>query len=98
MTDTELINFASDFREGILEGRTSEGMCFVIAAPLESLLRICGVGSRLIMGDLEETNHCWLLLDDGRVLDPTADQFNGPGVSPLPPVYLGEPTNLHPSN
>lgn len=31
-------------------------------------------------------DHIWLELSDGRVLDPTADQF----PLSLPPVYLGE--------
>ena len=31
-------------------------------------------------------NHIWIRLADGRVLDPTADQFGD-----YPPVYLGDP-------
>ncbi len=98
MTDEELVIFAAEFREGILGGRNSEMMCFAVAAPLCTLLRLHGVENEMIESDLGEFNHFWLRLHDGRALDPTADQFNDYGFPPMPPVYLGPPlkTALHP--
>jgi len=96
MTDDDLLAFAAEFREGILDGRSSWMMCFAVSAPLATLLRLHGVDVELVEGDLGEFNHVWLRLSDGRVLDPTADQFNDFGFPPLPPVYLGPPTGIHP--
>lgn len=97
MTDDELIDFAAGFREGILDGKPSEMMCFAVCVPLEGLLRFHGIEVELVEGDSDECNHFWLRLADGRVLDPTADQFNEDRAEPLPPVYLGLPTDIHSS-
>ncbi len=96
MTDEDLLTFATEFRDGILDGRKSDWMCFAICAPLSTLIRMHGVENTLVESDLGELNHIWIRLSDGRALDPTADQFNDYGFPPMPPVYLGPPTNLHP--
>lgn len=83
MTDKELKRIAAQFRDGILEGKSSAAMCFAICAPLQSFLSCGGFETELIEADFEDTNHFWLRLPDGRILDPTADQFG------LSPVYLG---------
>lgn len=90
MTDTELVEFAADFREGVLGGRGSALMCAAVCMPLVTLLGLYGVEAKLMESETDACNHIWLLLADGRVLDPTADQFEG-----MPPVYLGPPTTLH---
>lgn len=97
MTDDEIIEFASDFREGILDGRPSAWMCAMVCWPLSTLLEMNGVPNRAVESDLGHMNHFWLLLDDGRALDPTADQFNAmfPGMK-MPAVYLGPPADIHP--
>lgn len=97
MKDAKLIKIATEFRKGILDGRPSRMMCFAICAPLAGLLGACGVDVEVIEGDLGECNHVWLRLADGRVLDPTADQFNDYGFPEMPPVYLGPPTTIHPT-
>lgn len=91
MTDPELIDFAIEFRKGILDGRASWGMCFAVSAPLATLLRLHGVDGELEESAVGVSNHFWIRLADGRVLDPTADQFD----EALPPVYLGPPTKIH---
>lgn len=96
MSDEELITFANDFREGILGGRPSAWMCAAISWPLANLLRCFGVECSCEEGDLGDCNHVWIELQDGRVLDPTADQFNY-FPKQYPPVYLGAATELHPS-
>ncbi len=93
MTDAELIDIATEFRDGILDGRPSKMMCYMVSAPLAGFLNFYGLRADLIGGDL---GHFWIRLADGRVLDPTADQFNDEGFEVLPPVYLGPPTMLHP--
>ena len=95
MTDAELVDFATEFRAGILDGRPSWMMCFAVAAPLAGLLHLHGVEADVIEGDLGEFNHVWLRLPDGRVLDPTAGQFNEFGFEAMPPVYLGPPGEIH---
>ena len=96
MTDEELVEFVTEFRDGILNGRPSKWMCFMVCAPLASLLRLSGVTVEVVESDLGECNHVWLRLPDGRALDPTADQFNEYGFAPMPPVYLGPPQSMHP--
>lgn len=94
MTDPELIEFAREFREGILDGQPSDLMCFMVSAPLAGLLRYSGVDCDTDSGDINEhghpCNHVWIRLADGRVLDPTCDQFGD-----FPPVYLGPPMWMH---
>lgn len=97
MTDNQLVRFASEFREGILDGGGSSFCCWMVCAPLSGLLRCYGVETETVEGDLGECNHFWLKLPDGRVLDPTADQFNYARAQPLPPVYLGPPLDIHPT-
>ena len=92
--DDVLMKSAVDFREGILAGRSSEGYCFMVCAPLEGYLHFLGIDAEMVEGivsldnDEWEIEHCWLCLPDGRVLDPTADQFEN---YELPEVYLGVP-------
>jgi hypothetical protein len=96
MTDDDLIAFATEFRDGILDGRSSEWMCAMVCWPLAGLLGMHGVEATPVETDLGEMNHIWLRLADGRALDPTADQFNAYGFQPvMPPVYLGPPMKYH---
>ncbi len=94
MTDAELIEFASEFREGILGGKPSRFMCAAVSWPLASLLGLSGVQCECVEVDLGDCNHIWIKLADGRALDPTADQFNMMWDK-YPPVYLGERIELH---
>jgi hypothetical protein len=98
MTDADLIEFTQEFRDGILDGTPSWMMCAAVCYPLVTLLNMIGVKCDLVESDLGEFNHVWMRLADGRVLDPTADQFNElfPDLA-MPPVYLGAPTKLHPT-
>lgn len=85
MTDADLIQIAQNFRDGILYGRSSELMCYIVSAPLQGFLSAAyGISAELEQVDFTDCNHFWLRLPDGRILDATADQFG------LAPVYLGE--------
>lgn len=94
MTDKQLISFTTKFRKGILNGNTSKGMCFAICSPLSTYLGMGGIKAELTRGLVNLENdggqHDWLTLKDGRILDPTADQFKKPDGFEMPPVYLGE--------
>lgn len=98
MTDADLIVFATEFRKGILGDDPPWMMCFAVCAPLVTLLGLHGVEAELVEGDLGEWNHFWMRLDDGRVLDPTADQFNDLFTEKMPEVYLGPPATIHPAS
>lgn len=95
MSDAELIEFAREFRDGIIDGGLPTLMCFAVCAPLVTLLNLHGVNAKLVESDLEWCNHFWLRLEDGRALDPTADQFNYLDGAKLPAIYLGAPTKYH---
>lgn len=100
MTDEELIEVATDFRLGMIGSKSLLGFCFVVSAPLAGMLRaIYGVPCELVESDHKDMDtacfeHVWIRLEDGRVLDPTFDQFCS--EEPVP-VYLGAPTEFHQS-
>ena len=98
MTDAQLIKYAADFREGLLDGKGSTDMCFAICSPLASMLELlAGVAVELVESEVNDKakdwlgNHYWIRLSDGRALDPTIDQFD----ESLGEVYLGEPLWMH---
>jgi hypothetical protein len=95
--DKELIAFVRSFRRGILAGQPSDLMCAAVCWPLETLLNMQGVKCRSVESKLEICDHIWLLMADGRALDPTADQLVRIGFPhlKLPPVYLGPRTEAH---
>ena len=102
MTDDELRQIAWDFRSVMIgETASSEGCCFLISAPLAGLLHSYGVACELVGCDFPESaeteaaHHFWIALPDGRVLDPTFDQFCS--EEPVA-IYLGPPTEFHPAN
>jgi len=93
-TDATLKRIARQFRKGLLGSRPSDLTCAMVCIPLQGYLSACGLNTELmesypLRGDI--ANHVWLRLPDGRVLDPTADQF-GPQY---PPVYIGDPLEFH---
>lgn len=95
MKDWQLKATALGVRQGILEGRSHPGpsmMCFAICAPLQGYLSFLGVEANLIEGEIRgsDCNHVWLELQDGRILDPTADQFKTPTGEGMPKIYLGK--------
>ena len=90
-SDADLIRMATDFREAITLG-DSEGYCVCVSTVLQAvLLRSCKINCTMINGSIGAQCHSWLLLEDGRILDATADQFNfSPFLPKMPAVYLGE--------
>ena len=89
-TKDRAYQIASQFRRGLLGNRPSTQQCFTVCAPLQSFLSLHGIECELVEGDFGHTNHFWLKLKDGRILDPTADQFRKPDGGKMPRVYIGE--------
>ncbi len=89
MCDDQLISLVTDFRSGVLDciryGGDASGMCLALSAPLQAYLFGCGIQTALEEG----INHFYLVLPDGRILDPTADQYG------YAPVYLGPRLPIH---
>ena len=69
-------------------------MCFAVSWPLQAYLKSVGIDTELIEGSCGDAEHYWLRLQDGRILDATADQFNNAG----PKVYLGEQPDYYKLN
>lgn len=98
MTDKELIKVVTGFRRGILGRRKPLKMCYAICCPLQGYLTIIGYDTTLSEGTIKLSshnkgitiNHFWLTLKDGRIIDPTASQFNGMGYDDMPDVFLGK--------
>jgi hypothetical protein len=95
MTDAQLVAFAAQFRDGLLDGQSSYLMCAAVSLPLAALLRLHGVDCATEEGENGAGGHTWIRLGDGRILDPTADQYNYPFFKQYPKIYLGPPTELH---
>jgi hypothetical protein len=79
MADKELIKISKGFVKGILDGKPTTDMCFIVCSPLQAYLSFCGISCSLTEGDIihcdNELHHFWITLDDGKIIDPTADQF-----------------------
>jgi len=99
MTDQDLINIASEFRDGVIGADAAgDGQCAKVSWALAGYLRsLCGVDCEAVQSDHSEKNadyieHVWIRLADGRALDATFDQFCS--EEPIK-VYLGKPTEFH---
>lgn len=106
MTDKKLLLIVKEFRHGILGRKESDYKCFMVCAPLQGYLKAFhGLETELVEGYYKvETkpgfvlrpHHVWLKLSDGRIIDPTRDQFGYPekvyiGVRPKNYFAVGEP-------
>lgn len=87
---SHLQKVCEDFTRGLLDGQPSTSMCWMVCAALAGFL---GFFERLrcepVEGMVGKDHHWWLTLPDGRIIDPTADQFNGRGNPDMPLVYIG---------
>ena len=95
MSEAELYFYAVEFRRAIIGRGSSSRMCAAIAAPLSAALELLGTPNMLMESDLQECNHVFLQLENGMVLDPTADQFLTESVADGWNVYLGVPLLIH---
>jgi hypothetical protein len=92
MTDRQLKSIARGMRAGIIGRRSSRLMCMAISAPLQGYLSaVCDFDTELETVEFPHSDHVWLRLPDGRILDATADQFG------LDKIYLGQVPDLYQS-
>ena len=54
-----------------------------------SYLEICGYQCALTKGYVGKMEHYWITLPDGRIVDPTSDQFS----EDMPEIYIGVKPN-----
>lgn len=91
--DKNLMRIVRDFRRGILNRKCSDGQCWVVCAPLAALLEVFGHKCELTEGHVgngvHREHHFWITLGDGRIIDPTADQFRPPHHKEMPQIYIG---------
>lgn len=79
--DIELVQIVKEFRDGILDGDSPDGSCFLVCYPLEGYLSFLGYKVKLIKGLVDDSidtvsSHCWIeLIETGDIIDPTASQF-----------------------
>lgn len=65
--------------------------CAVVSYPLSGYLRFLGIENKIVEGS---RGHVWIELADGRIIDATADQFNGRWLK-FPKVYIGPLPEWH---
>jgi hypothetical protein len=75
MSNEEIKKIAKGFTKGLLDGRPTTDMCYVVCSPLVAYLHFCGIDCSLTEGEVNQYHHFWITLSDGRIVDPTADQF-----------------------
>lgn len=97
MKDEILKAFALSFRNKVIGYSSSEGWCRTVSSSLLPLLAEHGVKGVLEQAEVYKergnaaslVSHTFIRLDDGRILDPTADQFRSPTGNQMPKVFLG---------
>lgn len=89
MSDEELIDIVKHFTAGKTGGEIKR-KCIIISKPLSRYLNELGVKNKLVEYSVRTPSSWWshwaLELEDGRILDATAGQFD----LDLPTIYLGE--------
>ncbi len=94
MSDKELLKIVTEFTKGIIGNGSSENKCFMVCSPLHTYLNMFGGNVQMVSGSLNINGriqqHNWLKLKDGRIIDPTADQFNAALKKEMPRIYFGK--------
>lgn len=94
MLDKELHKIVAGFTKGLLGNWTTESKCFMVSYPLQGYLSFLGIECELVKGEVNTPKawwgHFWVKLKDGRIIDPTIEQFNYPEDKPFKGVYIGE--------
>ncbi len=79
VTAAEIKKIAQGFTKGLLGNKSTVDKCFMVCSPLSAYLSFCGIECTLTEGIINhceaELHHYWITLSDGRIIDPTADQF-----------------------
>ncbi len=101
-----LLDLVTEFREGIVDGiggGSSAGMCDAVCFPLQGFLSFAeGIETQCKYGFFETKagalQHYWLELENGEIIDPTADQLEAHGFPKLPGVYIGPRPAFYPES
>ena len=92
MNKKELLKMVKGFRYGLLGRKSGRKQCFVVSMPLQGFLTAIGIKTKLIEGEVcyyrHWIGHFWLEMEDGKIIDPTAEQFSTPKRK-MPRVYIG---------
>ena len=93
ITDKKLIKIVKQFRRGMLGRKCGSKYCYMVCWPLQAYLGLLDFHTDLVEGDVcyyrYWIGHFWLRMDDGRIIDPTADQFST-DRRPMPEIYIGK--------
>lgn len=97
MKDKDIIELATKFREGFLEGQNPHNYCFALTLPLSCYLDQIDIKNQMVTFDIDAINYNgddltknieviehYCILIDNKILDCTASQFKG-----MPDVYFG---------
>lgn len=94
MTDKEILSIAKGFRRGLLGKHKPDMMCYAVSNPLAAYFNFLGIrcGAYECTVDFPEHEmfygHWIIVFPDGKILDPTASQFNKHGMN-MPDIYMG---------
>ncbi len=94
MKRRELLSLCKSFTRGMLEGRASQGQCARVSWGLHGYLSYLGLKTTMYESHVGDWNHVYLMMENGEVIDCTADQFNR-GRRKNPQVYIGKPLSIH---
>ena len=79
------------FRKGLLGKRAATQMCFMVSSALAGYLEFTGACKcRVVQGEVRNCGHYWIALENGQIIDATADQFRKPNGGKMPPIYIGQ--------
>jgi hypothetical protein len=100
----DLMALVGDFRQGIVDGiggGSSASMCDAVCFPLQGFLAFAeNIETRCRYGFFETSSgalqHYWLEMENGEIIDPTADQLEAHGFPKLPGVYIGPRPGFYP--
>lgn len=93
-TDKKLLRVCRSYRKGLLDGMPSTDMCGMMSHSLQGYLSFFEhVETEVIEGSFMGQHHVWLKMEDGRIIDATADQFKDIAGNQMPDVYIGPHRN-----
>jgi len=75
LLDKEIIRIVKEFVKGLLGNKPTVDKCYMVCSPLSAYLSFLEIENTLTEGEVNEYHHFWITLSDGRIIDPTADQF-----------------------
>lgn len=92
MDKDKLLKIVKSFRYGMIGRKGGRLQCYKVCAPLQGYLSMIGIETKLIEGDAcyyrYWIGHYWLEMEDGKIIDPTAEQF-ATEKRLMPRVYIG---------